>query len=209
MKTTEQSDHNEILKRSEMHWMTETGKFFQKVGPVWDALHMLRQRLADAKINYVVIGGLALNAHGYRRQTIDIDIVLRNEDYDRFVEAFDGREYQRTAGAPRRFFDPTTEVNIDILIAGKLAGSKRNQVVRFPDPKDAEFLNDLQTISLNALIELKLVTWRFKDWGDVVELIRINGLDESFAEQLDPTTRIAYLQCFDQKLEEDRYEREA
>lgn len=47
-------------------------------------------------------------------------------------------------------------------------------------------------------IELKLVTWRFKDWGDVVELIRRNSLTESFADKLEPTVRDAYLQCFDQ-----------
>ena len=48
------------------------------------------------------------------------------------------------------------------------------------------------------MIELKLVTWRFKDWGDVVELIRRNGLPESFADKLDSVVRSAFGECWDQ-----------
>ncbi|UCC32046.1 MAG: hypothetical protein JSU86_07150, partial [Phycisphaerales bacterium] len=55
------------------------------------------------------------------------------------------------------------------------------------------------------LIELKLVTWRFKDWGDVVELIRRNNLAESLADKLDPVVRNAYQQCYDQA-EDEEYE---
>ena len=36
------------------------------------------------------------------------------------------------------------------------------------------------------------------DWGNVVELVRANSLPESFGEQLDPTVRAAFRQCFDQ-----------
>jgi len=57
---------------------------------------------------------------------------------------------------------------------------------------------DLRTVSLARLIELKLVTWRYKDWGDVVELIRRNQLPGSFAEKLDPIVRFAYAECWDQ-----------
>lgn len=56
----------------------------------------------------------------------------------------------------------------------------------------------LRTVSLARLIELKLVTWRYKDWGDVVELIRRNNLPEAFADKLDPVARSAYGECWDQ-----------
>ena len=42
----------------------------------------------------------------------------------------------------------------------------------------------------------------------MVELIRANNLGEAFADQLNPLVRMAYLECYDQKVEEDRYERE-
>ena len=59
------------------------------------------------------------------------------------------------------------------------------------------------TCELFPLIELKLVTWRYKDWGDVVELIRRNHLKESFAEKLDPTVRSAFKECYDQSIDEE------
>jgi len=53
------------------------------------------------------------------------------------------------------------------------------------------------------LIELKLVTWRYKDRGDVVELIRRNQFPETLADHIHPTVRSVYRQCYDQANEED------
>ena len=180
--------------------------FFEKQGPVWETLRRLEERLRESRIDYVVIGGLALNAYGYRRQTIDVDVVLRAEGLARFREKLVGTEYQVVEGRRRRFYDPQTEVTVDILIAGELAGHRgKNRVVRFPDPGEQVVIEGLATVTLERLITLKLVTWRYRDWGDVVELIRANDLDESFAEKLDPIVRSAYRQCYDEKVEDDRY----
>ena len=178
--------------------------FFEKKGPVWDTLRELDRRLREASIEYTVIGGLALSAHQYPRQTIDVDIVLTVDDFEKFCRDLAGRVYLRTKGAPRRFRDPDSEVTIDILIAGELAGRRsKNTSVRFPDPSQREMHGDIPTVSLARLIELKLVTWRYKDWGDVVELIRRRDLDESFAEKLDPIVRTPYRACFDQARDEE------
>ncbi|MBI4579767.1 MAG: hypothetical protein HY718_08700 [Planctomycetes bacterium] len=184
------------------HWLTEAGMFFEKSGPLWETLRNLEARLQDAQIPYVIIGGLALNAYNYPRQTQDADVVVRDADFQRFKDRF-GREYEPRKGAPRRFADMRTEAWVDFLIAGEIAGNRRkNRVVRFPDPSEGEIRNDLRTVSLPRLIELKLVTWRYKDWGDVVELIRRNQLPESVADQMDASVRSAYLQCYDQANEE-------
>lgn len=173
--------------------------FFEKTGPVWDTLRDVERRLEQAGMDYVVIGGLALNAYDYPRQTVDVDIVLTDAGFQRFLAELAGTVYKRVPRLPRRFVDPTTEVSIDVLIAGQLAGrTSKNQSVRFPDPKEGALHGELRTVSLARLIELKLVTWRFKDWGDVVELIRRNNLTESFADQLDPVVRTPYRECFDQ-----------
>lgn len=172
--------------------------FFEKSGPVWDTLRDLEERLASARIPYVVIGGLALNAYNYPRQTQDVDVSVIPEDFERFKQEF-GQEYQPHAGAPRRFVDPKTEAWIDFLIAGQIAGNRRkNRDVTFPHPNEGQLHNDLRTVSLPRLIELKLVTWRYKDWGDVVELIRRNNLPESLAEAMHASIRMAYLECYDQ-----------
>lgn len=178
--------------------------FFERQGPVWETLRNLESRLREANIDYVVIGGLALNAFDYPRQTIDIDVVLRAEGFETFKERYEGTVYKRAQGASRRFIDPQSEVTIDVLVAGEIAGRRsKNPSVRFPDPAEAEEHASLRTVSLAKLIELKLVTWRFKDWGDVVELIRRHSLPESFSDSLDPVVRTAFAECYDQAHDEE------
>lgn len=173
--------------------------FFEKKGPVWETLRSLEIRLTEANIDYVIIGGLALNSHNYPRQTVDVDVVLTEEGFQEFTRLHEGSDYVQGPGTPRRFVDARTEVAIDVLIAGQLAGNRsKNSTIRFPDPTEVEIHEGLRTVSLARLIELKLVTWRFKDWGDVVELIRRNGLGEDFAEQLNQIVRSAYGECYDQ-----------
>jgi len=192
-----------MIARSQIHWITEAGMFFEKAGPVWETLHRLENRLKEANIDYVVIGGLALNAYNYPRQTVDVDLVLTPADYKKFKQLLVGSAYVGAEGTPRRFVDVETEVTIDVLIAGRLAGRKsKNPSVRFPDPSEAEVHDDLRTVSLTRLIELKLVTWRYKDWGDVVELIRRNNLPASFADQLDPVVQTPYRECYNQANDE-------
>lgn len=173
--------------------------FFEKTGPVWETLRNLEKRLQDARIDYAIIGGLALNVYNYPRQTVDVDVVVTREGYGRFAKMLEGTTYPRATGAARRVVDPNSEVTIYFLIAGELAGRRsKNSSVRFPDPAEAEIHHELRTVSLARLIELKLVTWRYKDWGDVVELIRRNSLPEDYADRLDPIVRRPYQECYDQ-----------
>ena len=193
-----------MIARSELHWLEEASLFFEKKGPVWDTLRRLVEQLDAAGIDYVVIGGLALNAHNYPRQTIDVDLVMTDDGFEEFRRGLGASRYRQAEGRRHRFVDPETEVNIDVLLAGRIAGRRsKNSTVRFPDPSQAEPHGDLRTVSLAKLIELKLVTWRHKDWGDVVELIRRNNLPESFAEQLAPVIRTAFGECHDEAMRED------
>jgi len=178
--------------------------FFEKAGPVWETLRNLEHRLREASIDYAVIGGLALNVYTYQRQTVDVDVVVTKAGYETFRKQWVGAAYKPVTGASRRVVDPNAEVTIDFFIAGELAGRRsKNPSVRFPDPAEAETHEDLRTVSLPRLLELKLVTWRFKDWGDVVELIRRNNLPEDFADKLDPVVRTPYRECFDQAHDPD------
>lgn len=61
-------------------------------------------------------------------------------------------------------------------------------------------------VNLITLVQLKLAARRYKDFGDVVELIRTHNLDETFAEKLAPSVRGDYLECLEEKRREDEYE---
>lgn len=184
--------------------------FHHDAGPVPETYRRLQQALRSEGIEHVVIGAFAMAVHGYKRATNDVDLCIREADLDKFRKTLVGRLYQQVEGRSRRFYDPQTQVTFDLLVSGTLAGrTDRNREVRFPDPSEAQVVQGLSTISLEQLITLKLVTWRLKDWADVVALARENHLDEGFAQKLPGLVRGAYLQCFDQMVDEDRYEREA
>lgn len=184
--------------------------FHQQTGPVPDTLAVLSQHLKAEGIEFVVIGAFALAAHKYQRATADVDVCMTPEDLEKFRREFVGKWYQRVEGRSRRFYDPRTKVTVDVLVSGELAGrTSRNKVIRFPHPAEAREIGGIPTVSLARLIELKLVTWRLRDWADVVALIQANNLGEDYAEQLDPLVRMAYLECYDHMQEEERHDREA
>lgn len=120
--------------------------FFEKSGLVWDTLHALEGDLAATGIDYVVIGGLDLNAHNYPRQTVDVDIVMRASDFEKFRARFAATRYLAGTGSPQRFVNAQTEVVADVLVTGELASNtKKNRSVCFPDPSEAEVYADLRT----------------------------------------------------------------
>ena len=53
---------------------------------VHHALTKLVASLAERDIPYAIIGAMALNAHGYRRATEDVDVLLSEEGLARFKE---------------------------------------------------------------------------------------------------------------------------
>lgn len=180
--------------------------YFEGKGPVPETLQRLAETLRAAGIPHIFVGATAVYAHGYERTTRDVDVCMRREDLEKFRREMVGREYQAVPDRSRRFVDKATGVTVDILVAGDIAGNARKQRdVRFPDPDEAVEIDNLPLVSLARLIELKLVTWRLKDWADVIELIRTHSLEESFGDQFSALVRQAYLECYDQKIEEDRY----
>jgi hypothetical protein len=111
------------------------------------------------------------------------------------------------ARRPRRFIDRTNERTLDVLLSGLFPGSGKPGPFAFPDPEEvAERIEEIQFLKLDTLVQLKLAARRYRDFGDVVELIRCNNLDETFAARLHPSVRGDYLECLEEKSREDEYE---
>ena len=56
--------------------LRELSRFLNKDGPVWLSIRSLAKDLKKEKIDYAVIGGLAVYTHGYERTTNHCDILL-------------------------------------------------------------------------------------------------------------------------------------
>src|SRR5438105_4225916 len=116
--------------------LKEISMFFQGKDEVHRSLRRLAKRLEKAHIPYAVLGGMAVNAHRYRRTTGDVDILLTPAGLEEFRERFVPKPYDNVPGRPRRFVDRTNQVTLDVLVTGRFPGSGAPGPIAFPDPED-------------------------------------------------------------------------
>ncbi len=176
-------------------------RFFNGTGMINDALSRLAADLDRNEIDYAVIGAIALNQHGYRRFTEDIDLLMTREGLDRFHEKLVGLGYRPAfTGSRKKFRTTDGNIPVEVITAGEYPGDGKPKPVVFPKPAESSVLIDgVKTVSLLKLIELKLASGisaadRVKDLADVQEIIKIKDLDETLAGQLDPFVREKYLE---------------
>jgi predicted nucleotidyltransferase len=158
----------------------------------------LLKMLAEAKIEFVLVGGLAVALHGYQRVTMDVDVVLAmdEENLQRFLSA-----------AKKSGLRPTIPVQLDSLAQpelieqwcrekGMLAFSLRGaetmatvmDVLVRPVVPFAELRRDATMVavgsvnvpvaSIEHLIAMKTNTGRSKDMIDIEELRKIQAQNE-------------------------------
>src|ERR1017187_8225651 len=73
------------------------------------SIETIVKALNGAKVQYLIVGGLAVNAHGYERATKDVDLVigLQRENILRGLRALMSVGYQmRIPVTPEQFADP-------------------------------------------------------------------------------------------------------
>ena len=168
-------------KTSVIEMYEEARRYFMGEGILNKTLERLSTDLETHGIDYMVIGAVALLAHGYPRFTEDIDLVMTSEGIEKFHSKANG-------------------VRIDIMTTGEYPGDGRPKPVSMPVPADASTkIDGVRFVTLEKLIELKLASGvsaahRLKDLADVQELIKIRNLNAEFANKLDPYVRPKYLE---------------
>ena len=187
--------------------LREIDMFFQKNDPVHKSMRRIVKRLEKAQIPYAVVGGMAVNAHGYRRTTDDLDLLLTAEGLAEFRKLFVPKHYLGMPRRPRRFTDRVNKVLIDFLVSGLYPGNGEPGPIAYPDPAAVqETIEGARVLNLPILIQLKLAARRYQDFADVVALIRANQLDEAFQARLHESVRRDYIECLEEKRREDEYE---
>jgi len=180
--------------------LEEADRFFMGTGRVPQTVRQLAADFEREGIDYAIVGGMALNAHGYRRETIDVDVLVRPEGLEAFRTQLVGRGYlEKFQGAKKSFKNTQTGVTIEFLTTGEFPGDGKPKPVAFPDPAGcAETIDGVRIVDLPTLVNLKLASGmtaphRRRDLADVQDLIRVLKLDEKFAESLNLYTRATFL----------------
>jgi hypothetical protein len=166
--------------------------------PIHEAMRKLSSTLKEMNLSFAIAGAMAANMHGHGRTTADVNILIGRDALKQFKTEWIGRGWVDKFEGSKGFRDTLNNVDIDVLIVGEFPGDGLPKPVAFPEPNSiAVVSDDIPYVSLKTLIELKLASGmtaehRIKDMADVIELVRVNELSRSYADQLDPYVRAKY-----------------
>ena len=176
-------------------------RLFMGEGRLNRTVERLAKDLESHGIDYMIIGAIALIAHGYPRFTEDVDLVMTPEALDTFHRELIGLGYiPKFLNSKKKLKSTADGVSIEIITTGEYPGDGLPKPVSFPNPADASMeIDGVRVVTLDRLIELKLASGmtaphRLRDLADVQELIKIHKLDEEFANRLNPFVREKYIE---------------
>lgn len=149
----------------------------------------LLQTLADAGVEFIVVGGVASVAHGASRLTQDVDVVYarNDENLERLVNALAPlHPYLRGAppGLPFAFDVPTLKAGLnfiletdmgDLDLLGEIIGGGSYADLLAHSVEMEIFDRRIQCLGLKKLIDVKRAAGRPKDLEALAEL---DALDE-------------------------------
>lgn len=139
-----------------------------------DKKRRLADDLADIAselgITPLVIGGLAVNHHGYLRLTADLDVLVSKASATPLL-----RRLRSEPGWKRYsegFKNTRLGVSVDICVEGEKTAP--DSAERFPSPEELDKVGTrpLPVPALSELIALKVMSGRARDDADVVELLK-------------------------------------
>jgi hypothetical protein len=166
------------------------------------AVEKVRQRLVraaealgQAGIPYAVVGGNAVAAWVSRvdeaavRNTQDVDILLRRDDLPAAIAALSeaGFVYRHAAGMDMFLDGVNAKVRdaVHVVLAGERV--RPDYVEAAPDVTESEATESFHVLNLNALVRMKLTSFRDKDRTHLRDLIDIGLVDSNWTDRLPPT----------------------
>ncbi|MHB8206879.1 hypothetical protein [Mucilaginibacter sp.] len=139
--------------------------------------------MQNRRVRYMLIGGIAVNFHGYIRNTLDMDIWLAptNENRDLFYKVLIDIGYTEEEISAYKNEDFTTFFKCEIgempnaidcltIVHPNLSFDDAEKVMIRHDTGDGLILN---VVDYDYLRSMKILAHREKDWHDVSQLDNI------------------------------------
>ncbi|MHB2016104.1 MAG: hypothetical protein ACYCW6_04075 [Candidatus Xenobia bacterium] len=150
--------------------------------------------LEAAHVPYAAVGGNAVAAWVSRvdeaavRNTQDVDILLRRGDFEAARAALEhaGFVFRQVAGVDMFLDGPQARARdaVHVIFAGERV--RPDYLEPAPDVAEAEMSGPFRVVSLEALVRMKLTSYRRKDQVHLLDLIGVGLIDESWCERLSP-----------------------
>lgn len=167
------------------------------IGAVEDVRNRLDRAatvLKRANVDYAVIEGNAVAAWVSRidraavRNTRDVDLLLRREDLEAAKAALEpaGFIYRHVRGIDMFLDGPGSKARdaVHILFAGEKVRS--DDLSAAPTMDEAEDDAAFRVVSLEALVRMKLTSYRRKDQVHLLDMIEVGLIDKSWPERFQP-----------------------
>ena len=175
------------------------------IDKVRDRLLRATAALDAAQVDYAVIGGNAVAAWVSRvdeaavRFTQDVDVLVRRSDMSKVVAAMaaGGFNHRHVAGIDIFLDGESVKARdaVHILFAAELV--RPEYVLPAPDVDESERGLEYRVISLEALMRLKLTSFRDKDRMHIRDLIDVELIDESWLGKVPEVLRPRLKQILD------------
>ena len=161
---------------------------------VRERLKRATRALRDANVPYAVIGGHAVAAWvtqvdpGGGRNTRDVDIAIRREDFDRTKLALEavGFEYHNIWDVDCFIDGPDGLPSEAVHLIFAREKVRPLDSVPFPDVVPSRVLGGADVLSLESLVTAKLTSFRRKDQTHLDDLMRYGLIDATWLDRLPP-----------------------
>jgi hypothetical protein len=169
-------------------------RMVRAVEKVRDRLLRVSSALERANIPYAVIGGNAVAAwvscvdEAAVRNTQDVDILLRRTDLEAAKEALSkaGFIYRHVKSIDMFLDGPGAKARdaVHVLFAGEKV--RQDDLVPTPDMTEVEETPSFRVVKLEALVRMKLTSFRDKDRTHLRDFLDVGLLDPSWVNKLPP-----------------------
>jgi hypothetical protein len=163
------------------------------------AVEKVRERLLRASaalekagIPYAVAGGNAVAAWVSRvdeaavRNTQDVDILIRRSDLEaaKAALAAAGFVYRHSSGVDMFLDGPKAKARdaVHIVFAGEKV--RKEYLLPAPDVTESDATPSFRMLSLDALVKMKLTSFRDKDRTHIRDMIEVGLVDASWCQRL-------------------------
>lgn len=164
------------------------------VEKIQERLELTARTLEQAGIPYAIIGGNAVRAwvaqadEAAVRTTRDVDILLRRTDWEAAKAAMESAGFvYRHAGGIEMFLDSAgakARDAVHVLFAGEFV--ETGHITPAPDVAEAITIQSHSTLALEALVRMKLNSFRRKDQMHLIDMIDVGLLDATWTSRYPP-----------------------
>jgi hypothetical protein len=174
------------------------------------AVQKVKQRLLrataaldDAGIPYAVVGGNAVGAwieqvdEAAVRATQDVDLAIRRDDLEKAKTALVavGFVYRRAAGIDMFLDGPGAKARdaVHVIYCGEKV--REEYVEPVPDVSESTSFKAFRVLNLEALVRMKLTSYRRKDQVHLLDMIEVGLIDSAWPAKFSPelATRLQQL----------------